>query len=660
MLLTKLKVRNFKRFKDETEFDLEIKNKNENIILIEALNWVWKTSILQAIQWTFFWLDISEYRKYLNYEARDIEDFNLDLSIEYFDNDFNACKIIRKYSAASRDSVPIEKMDLYIGWEKQDFTPEVWDDYLNKNFPKEISNFFFFDGEKLQYLIDPKDQKKVKGAIEKILWIEAIRNLRTNLIDLKSNAIQELETVWSDEKMKIKRVNLAEKEWQKQNIKEKLDENMSNLDDILKKKKIIENDLIGLQKNGLDKEKMIERDQLMQRRWEIETEIAKLDIELSKFKTDSIDRFLFSELIPVLAKKMERDEEIKQNLSLGSLDDSTINTIIDALYSPVCIIGGEKINEEDRKVIQKQLKEKITSVEQGWELLLDLNKKSYSVVDAFIKDVGRVDQIKITDIVDKKITLINSQDINSRKIEDLDNELRINPENNFEAIYQESIEINKKQQKLETIIQWLETELLEIDKEIQKLQKEIEFIMSQSSWSWEVKKYLDILNKLNSVFDDHIRTLASSTRKNLETKTFEMFQLLSNRPKIYSKVEITDDYEVRLIDSKGKYQDNLNSWDIQILMTSMLWWLEQLSEFALPIIIDTPLARLDPIHRKNMIEKYFHKAGAQVIILSQPSEITESDKSNSIFSDHLKNQSYMKLNFDQNSMNSSVEYINNN
>lgn len=660
MLLTKLKVRNFKRFKDETEFDLEIKNKNENIILIEALNWVWKTSILQAIQWTFFWLDISEYRKYLNYEARDIEDFNLDLSIEYFDNDFNACKIIRKYSAASRDSVPIEKMDLYIGWEKQDFTPEVWDDYLNKNFPKEISNFFFFDGEKLQYLIDPKDQKKVKGAIEKILWIEAIRNLRTNLIDLKSSAIQELETVWNDEKMKIKRVNLAEKEWEKQNIKEKLDENISNLDDILKKKKIIEDELRGLQKNGLDKEKMAERDQLMQRRWEIETEITKLDIELSKFKTDSIDRFLFSELIPVLAKRMERDEEIKQNLSLGSLDDSTINTIIDALYSPVCIIGGEKINEEDRKIIQKQLKEKITSAEQGWELLLDLNKKSYSVVDAFIKDIGRIDQIKITDLIDKKITLINSQDINSRKIEDLDNELRINPENNVEVIYQESIEINKKQQKIETIIQWLENELLEIDKEIQKLQKEIEVIMSQSSWSGEVKRYLDILNKLNSVFDDHIRTLASSTRKNLETKTFEMFQLLSNRPKIYSKVEITDDYEVRLIDSKGDYQDNLNSGDIQILMTSMLWWLEQLSEFALPIIIDTPLARLDPIHRKNMIEKYFHKAGAQVIILSQPSEITESDKSNSIFSDHLKNQSYMKLNFDQNSMNSSVEYINNN
>lgn len=662
MLLTKLTVRNFKRFKDETEFDLEIKNKNENIILVEALNGVGKTSLLQAIQWAFFWLDPSEYRKYLNYEAINKEDFNLELSIEYRDNEFNDCRINRKYTSSDHNTVPNEKLELFIWSQKQDFTPEVWDDYLNKNFPREISNFFFFDGEKLQYLIDPKDQKKVKSAIEKILWVETIRNLRTNLVDLKSNALRDVESDGSDQKMKLKNVQLAEKESQKKIAQEKLEENNSSLNEILWKKKLTEESLLNLQKMWLDKEKMSERDQLIKRKWEIESEILKLDNEINDFKWQFLDRFLFSGLTPTLKAKIDSENDIKQTLKLGSLDDSVVNTIIEALYVPVCLIWWEKIDENDKEIIRKQLQEKISSkIHQNWELILDLNNKSTLAVDTFIKEIEKADWIKINDLIDKKIALINSQDFNSRKIEDIDNELRIWPDsNNFEQIYQESIDLNKKQQKLEMIIQELELELSEIDKEIQKLQKDIELIMQQSSWSWEVRKYLNTLNKLNDVFDEHIRTLASNTKKRLEVETFKMFQLLSNRPKMYSKIEISDDYEVKILDSNWDYQENLNSGDMQILMTSMLWGLEQLSEFKLPIIIDTPLARLDPIHRKNMIEKYFYKAWAQVIILSQPSEITDLDKQNILFSEHLRDKSYMRLNFDQKSMNSSVEYITNN
>lgn len=662
MLLTKLTVRNFKRFKDETEFDLEIKNKNENIILVEALNGVGKTSLLQAIQWAFFWLDPSEYRKYLNYEAINKEDFNLELSIEYRDNEFNDCRINRKYTSSDQNTVPNEKLELFIWSQKQDFTPEVWDDYLNKNFPREISNFFFFDGEKLQYLIDPKDQKKVKSAIEKILWVETIRNLRTNLVDLKSNALRDVESDGSDQKMKLKNVQLAEKESQKKIAQEKLEENNSSLNEILWKKKLTEESLLNLQKMWLDKEKMSERDQLIKRKWEIESEILKLDNEINDFKWQFLDRFLFSGLTPALKAKIDSENDIKQTLKLGSLDNSVVNTIIEALYVPVCLIWWEKIDENDKEIIRKQLQEKISSkIHQNWELILDLNNKSTLAVDTFIKDIEKADWIKINDLIDKKIALINSQDFNSRKIEDIDNELRIWPDsNNFEQIYQESIDLNKKQQKLEMIIQELELELSEIDKEIQKLQKDIELIMQQSSWSWEVRKYLNTLNKLNDVFDEHIRTLASNTKKRLEVETFKMFQLLSNRPKMYSKIEISDDYEVKILDSNWDYQENLNSGDMQILMTSMLWGLEQLSEFKLPIIIDTPLARLDPIHRKNMIEKYFFKAWAQVIILSQPSEITDLDKQNVLFSEHLRDKSYMRLNFDQKSMNSSVEYITNN
>jgi DNA sulfur modification protein DndD len=54
---------------------------------------------------------------------------------------------------------------------------------------------------------------------------------------------------------------------------------------------------------------------------------------------------------------------------------------------------------------------------------------------------------------------------------------------------------------------------------------------------------------------------------------------------------------------------------------SLLWGLAQTSQLDLPIIIDTPLSRLDSVHRDNIVNNYFPNAANQVIILSTDTEI---------------------------------------
>jgi len=70
--------------------------------------------------------------------------------------------------------------------------------------------------------------------------------------------------------------------------------------------------------------------------------------------------------------------------------------------------------------------------------------------------------------------------------------------------------------------------------------------------------------------------------------------------------------------------------------------LARTSQLKLPIIIDTPLSRLDSKHRDKIVSQYFPSAGHQVIILSTDTEVDK--KYYDVLEDHL--QHAIRLNYD--------------
>ena len=67
----------------------------------------------------------------------------------------------------------------------------------------------------------------------------------------------------------------------------------------------------------------------------------------------------------------------------------------------------------------------------------------------------------------------------------------------------------------------------------------------------------------------------------------------------------------------------LSKGERQIFILSLYWAIIEISGKDIPFVIDTPYARIDADHRKEISEKFFPNISRQVVILSTDEEINE-------------------------------------
>jgi len=93
------------------------------------------------------------------------------------------------------------------------------------------------------------------------------------------------------------------------------------------------------------------------------------------------------------------------------------------------------------------------------------------------------------------------------------------------------------------------------------------------------------------------------------------------------KIEMdAETLDLRYLDAAGGLvaKDSLSAGEKQLMVIAILWALAICSRKKLPVIIDTPLARMDSMHRTALVTTYFPQASGQTIILSTDSEINRS------------------------------------
>jgi len=183
-------------------------------------------------------------------------------------------------------------------------------------------------------------------------------------------------------------------------------------------------------------------------------------------------------------------------------------------------------------------------------------------------------------------------------------------------------EVGAAEQKLESINRKLE----ELEKRKQNFEKGLSLVHLTLSRTTEETRKLKLAEKTKIVLEEYSNKLITRKLELLEKSVLDKFNLMCRKQQYLDAVKIDPfTFDIKL--SKRKIQIEhtlLSAGEKQLLILAFLWGLRELTNISLPLIIDTPLARLDAEHRRSFLTKFLPAIQPQIILIGTELEINSS------------------------------------
>ncbi len=112
--------------------------------------------------------------------------------------------------------------------------------------------------------------------------------------------------------------------------------------------------------------------------------------------------------------------------------------------------------------------------------------------------------------------------------------------------------------------------------------------------------------------------------KRLGDLVSECFALLHRKAGMVDTIRVDPTtLSMSLVDASGTLlpAERLSAGERQLLAISTIWAILRASGRPLPLVIDTPLGRLDSIHRSSLVQRFFVGASHQVVLLATDTEL---------------------------------------
>ena len=160
-----------------------------------------------------------------------------------------------------------------------------------------------------------------------------------------------------------------------------------------------------------------------------------------------------------------------------------------------------------------------------------------------------------------------------------------------------------------------------LDRKVAEL-KQLEKASARASADSQDVKYIGRLARsLNDLRED----LRREMRERVMALINEKFQILVHDHGLVRTVELDETYTLTFRDRMDRPigRSSLSSGIKQLAATALLWAMKEVPEHEVPVIIDTPLGRIDRENQENMLLNYYPNLSEQVIVLPTNAEIDE-------------------------------------
>ncbi|SEL80027.1 DNA sulfur modification protein DndD [Sphingomonas palmae] len=158
------------------------------------------------------------------------------------------------------------------------------------------------------------------------------------------------------------------------------------------------------------------------------------------------------------------------------------------------------------------------------------------------------------------------------------------------------------------------------------LRRERERLLKAQAEAQATQGRTALAGRIGQVLERYEERLLESKLATLQAEFVRRFNHLARKGGFVADARIDrNTFATTLIDQDGREiaKSALSAGEKQVYAIAMLWALAHTSGRALPMIIDTPLARLDSEHRRTFVERYLPEASHQVIVLSTDTEVDD-------------------------------------